>query len=86
MDQPGKVAKPTQGQLNRENDFSPCPRSPLRIWSREAGSAALNRASTHIRHIEAEYGAFEGFSECVHFFTGVLLNASKQRSFKCFCI
>ena len=31
--QPGKVASPARGQLNREN------RSRLRIWSRERGSA-----------------------------------------------
>ena len=29
-DQPGKVANPARGQLNRENKF-PCPRSRLRI-------------------------------------------------------
>ena len=38
MDQPGKVANPARGQLNRENEHSPCPRSHLRIWSRETGS------------------------------------------------
>ena len=34
MDQPGKVANPASGQLNRKNYF-PCPRACLRIWSRE---------------------------------------------------
>ena len=43
MDQPGKVANPARGQLNRENDLFPCPRSRLRIWSRETGSAVPSR-------------------------------------------
>ena len=32
MDQPGKVANPARGQLNRENEYSPvpCPRRRLR--------------------------------------------------------
>ena len=39
--QPGKVANPARGQLNREQGKSifPCPRSRLRIWSRETVSA-----------------------------------------------
>ena len=32
MDQPGKVANPARGQLNRKTIF-PCPRSRLGIWS-----------------------------------------------------
>ena len=44
MDQPGKVADPSRGQLNREIIF-PCPRACLRIWSRETGSAVLSRVS-----------------------------------------
>ena len=38
-DQPGKVANPARGQLNREKVFLPCPRSHLRTWSRDTGSA-----------------------------------------------
>ena len=45
MDQPGKVANPARGQLNRENDFYSCPRPRLRIWSRETGSAVPSRVS-----------------------------------------
>ena len=45
MDQPGKVAYPARGQLNRENEYSPCPRSCLRIWSRETVSAVPSRVS-----------------------------------------
>ena len=42
--QPGMVANPVRGQLNRKNNFS-CPRSRLRIWSRETGSAVPSRVS-----------------------------------------
>ena len=35
MDQPGKVVNPARGQLNRENEYFSCPRSRLRIRSRE---------------------------------------------------
>ena len=46
MDQPGKVANPARGQLNRENGYFPvCSRSRLRIWSRETGSAVPSRVS-----------------------------------------
>ena len=46
MDQPGKVANPARGQLNRENKILfPCPRACLRIWSRETGSAVQSRVS-----------------------------------------
>ena len=45
MDQPGKVANPVRGQLNRENEYSPAPGAWLRIWSRETGSAVPSRVS-----------------------------------------
>ena len=41
--QPGEVANPARGQLNRENQFYP--RSRLRIWSRETDSAIPSRVS-----------------------------------------
>ena len=54
MFQPGKVANPANninitidinsGQLNGEKK-SPCPRSRLRIWPRETGSAVPSRVS-----------------------------------------
>ena len=44
MNQPGKVANPARGQLNREKIF-PCPRACLRICSRETGSAVPSRVS-----------------------------------------
>ena len=46
MHQPGTVvANPARGQLNRKKSIFPCPRSRLRIWSRETGSAASSRVS-----------------------------------------
>ena len=45
MDLPGKVANPARGQLNRKNYIFPCPRSRLRIWSCETGSAVPSRVS-----------------------------------------
>ena len=45
MDQPGKVANPARGQLNRENEYSPVPVRAGRIWSRETGSAFPSRVS-----------------------------------------
>ena len=44
-DQPGRVAKPARGQLNKENVFFPCPRSRLRFWSRETGPGVPSRVS-----------------------------------------
>ena len=55
MDQSSEVANPARGQLNR--DFF-CPRSCLRIWSRETGSAFLSRVSLLILHTQAEFGAY----------------------------
>ena len=45
MDQPGEVANPGHGQLKREKLIFPCPRSRLRIWSRETASAVSSRVS-----------------------------------------
>ena len=44
IDQPGEVANPTRGELNRENKYFR-PRSRLRIWSRQTGSAVPSRVS-----------------------------------------
>ena len=48
MDQPGKFASPSRGQLNREIFFLVRVRSCLRIWSRETGSAVPSRVSLPI--------------------------------------
>ena len=51
------------GQLSRKVLFR-CPRSRLRIWSREAGSVLPSRASPLIRRTQAEYGAYSRTHLC----------------------
>ena len=58
MDQPGKVANPFRGQLNRDFFFFPCSRSRLRIWSHETGSAVPSRVSPIILDTQAESGTY----------------------------
>ena len=68
-DQPGKVANPAPGQLNRENVF-PCPRSRLRIWSREMGAVVPSRVSLLIfmlrLNLVLTYGILPEFRGGVH--------------------
>ena len=56
MDQPGKVANPVHGQLNREK--LPCPRSRLRIWFRETSLAVPSRARLFVLYTNAESDAY----------------------------
>ena len=45
-DRPGKVANPARGQLAEQGKWIlSCPRSRLRIWSPETGSAVPSRVS-----------------------------------------
>ena len=72
MDQPGKVANPARGELNRENIF-PCPRSCLRICSRETVSAFPSRVSLlisilRLNHLVLPYGIPPEFCGGVHLF------------------
>ena len=66
MDQSGKVANPARGQLNRENKYFSCPRSRLKIWSREMGSDVPSRVSLLILYTQAESGALQsiGYFSC----------------------
>ena len=50
MDQQGKVANPTRGQLNRENEHSPVPVRALELVSRDGFSRPVPR--------QAESGAY----------------------------
>ena len=53
------VANPARGsQLKQEKCFVSCPRSRLRIWSRETGSAVTSRVSPLILHTEADSGVY----------------------------
>ena len=69
MDQPGKVANPARGQLNRELIF-PRPCSCLRIWSRETGSAVPSRVSLLISilrlNLVLTYEILSEFRDGVH--------------------
>ena len=71
-DQPGKVANPARGQLNKEKLFFPCPRSCLRIWSRETGSAVPSRVCLLISifrlNLVLTYGISPDFHGGVHLF------------------
>ena len=66
MDQPGKVANTACGQL------FPCPRSCLRIWSRETVSAVPSRVSLLISilrlNLVLTYGIPPEFRGGVHIF------------------
>ena len=68
-DQPGKVANPARGQLNRKITF-PCLRACLRIWSRETGSAVPSRVSLLISilmlNLVLTYGITPEFRGGVH--------------------
>ena len=54
----GLIANPARGQLNRKKMSVPCPRSRLRIWSRETGSAVPSRVNLLILHTQAESSAY----------------------------
>ena len=57
MDQPGKVANPARGQLNREKIF-PSPRSkPEDLVSRDGFSRPVPRQPAHL-HTQADSGAY----------------------------
>ena len=58
MDQPGKVANPARGQLNRENGISMSPFALESFWCRETGSAVPSRVSLFILHSQAESVAY----------------------------
>ena len=71
MDQPGKVANPVRGQLNRENEYFPVRvRACLTIWSRETGSAVPSRVSLLISilrlNVVLTYGIPPEFHGGVH--------------------
>ena len=57
MDQPGKVANPARGQLNRENNIPLSPCVPENLVSRDGFSRPVPRQSTHL-HTQAESGAY----------------------------
>ena len=64
MDQPGKVANPARGQLNRENKHSPVP-VPENLVSRDGFSRPVPRQPAQL-HTQAEYGIPPEFRGGVH--------------------
>ena len=71
-DQPGKIANLARGQLKRETLFFPCPRSRLKIWSRETGLAVPSHVSLLISilrlNLVLTYGIPPDFRDGVHLF------------------
>ena len=57
MDQPGKVANPASGQLNRENNIPLSPCMPENLVSRDGFSRPVPRQPAHL-HTQAESGAY----------------------------
>ena len=57
MDQPGKVANPASGQLNRENNIPLSPCVPENLVSRDGFSRSVPRQPAH-PHTQAESGAY----------------------------
>ena len=66
--QPGKVANPARGQQLNGKLIIRCPRSRLRIWSRESGSAVPSRVSLliSILNLVLAYGIPPEFRGGVH--------------------
>ena len=56
MDQPGKVANPARGQLNRKNEYFP-PFAPENLVSRYGFDSPVPRQPAH-PHTQAESGAY----------------------------
>ena len=57
MDQPGKVASPARGQLNRENDIFLSAFAPENLVSRDGFGSPVPRQPAHL-HTQAESGAY----------------------------
>ena len=57
MDQPGKVANPARGQLNRENNIPLSPCVPENLVSRDGFSRPVSHQPAHL-HTQAESGAY----------------------------
>ena len=60
MDQPGKVANPARGQLNRENNIPLSSCVPENLVSRDGFSRPVTRQPAHL-HTQTESGLLTGF-------------------------
>ena len=59
MDQPGKVANPARGQLNRENNVPLSPCVPENLVPRDGFSRPVPRQPAHL-HTQTESGVGTG--------------------------
>ena len=57
LDQPGKVASPVRGQLNREMNISLSAFVPENLVSRDGFGRPVPRQPAHL-HTQAEFGAY----------------------------
>ena len=57
MDQPGKVANPARGQVNREKNISLFAIAPENLASRDGFGSLVPRQPAHF-HTQAESGAY----------------------------
>ena len=62
-DQPGKVANPARGQLNRENEYSPSPYAPENLVSRGVFGSPVPRQPAPYLHTQAGH-SLENYIEC----------------------
>ena len=58
QNQPGKVANPARGQLNRGFFFSPAPFAPENLVSRDGFGSPVPRQPAHHLHTQAESGVY----------------------------
>ena len=71
-DQPGKVANPARGQLNKENEFFPVP-----VHSRDGFGSPVPRQPAHL-HTQAESDAY--FRETHYWYEVGMLKAQFDRN------
>ena len=80
MDQPGKVANPARGQLNRENNIPLSPCVPGILVSRDGFSRPVPRQSAHL-HTQVKSGAYlrdSEFRSGVHYETAIRHRVSPE--------
>ena len=81
MDQPGKVANPARGQLNREINIPLSPCVSENLVSRDGFSRPVPRQPAHL-HTQAESGAYlripPGFRGGVHYETAIRHRVSPE--------
>ena len=75
MDQPGKVANPARGQLNRGKNIPLSPCVPENLVSRDGFSRPVPRQPAHL-HTQAESGAY-----CKHCSLNIVLYKTCARHF-----